>query len=218
MRVGAKQKHTGGGGSIAPPLLEWFRENRRPLPFRQQPTAYHIWVSEIMLQQTQVATALPYYRRFVAQLPTVEALAGCEEQKLMKLWEGLGYYSRARNLQKAARLVVRQHGGKLPASYDALLALPGIGPYTAGAIASIAFGLPVVAVDGNVLRVMARLLADEGDVSLPQTKKRLSAAAQGFQPADAPGPYNEALMELGALVCLPGAPRCGACPLLSIHH
>ncbi|MDL2293566.1 A/G-specific adenine glycosylase [Ruminococcaceae bacterium OttesenSCG-928-D13] len=203
-------------GAVAPLLLEWFHQNRRPLPFRLDPSPYHIWISEIMLQQTQVATALPYYERFIAELPDIAALAGCDEGRLLKLWEGLGYYSRARNLQKAARVVMERHGGELPASYEALLALPGIGPYTAGAVASIAFGLPEVAVDGNVLRVMARLTADDGDIAQPDAKRRLGAEARHQLPPDAPGPYNEALMELGALVCVPGTPRCGSCPLAGI--
>lgn len=201
---------------IAPLLLAWYYENRRTLPFREDPTPYHIWVSEIMLQQTRVAAALPYYERFMAALPTVAALAAADEETLHKLWEGLGYYSRARNLHKAAVVVMEQHGGALPADYDALLALPGIGAYTAGAIASIAFGLPAVAVDGNVLRVFSRLLADEGDVSRPDTKRRLAAEVQRQQPANTPGDYNQALMELGALVCLPGNPACGGCPLAGI--
>ena len=141
--------------NIAPALLDWFYTNRRILPFREDPTPYHVWLSEIMLQQTRVSAALPYYERFLAALPDIPALAGCEEEKLHKLWEGLGYYSRVRNLQKAAKIVCAQYGGQLPADYNALLALPGIGEYTAGAIASISFGLPVPAVDGNVLRVFA---------------------------------------------------------------
>lgn len=140
-------------GAVSEPLIQWFELNRRLLPFRQEPSAYHIWVSEIMLQQTRVSAALPYYERFLAALPDIPALAACEEEKLHKLWEGLGYYSRVRNLQKAARIVCEQYGGQLPADYDALRALPGIGDYTAGAIASISFGLAVPAVDGNVLRV-----------------------------------------------------------------
>ena len=194
-------------------LLHWFAGARRSLPFRQEPTPYHIWVSEIMLQQTRVSAVLPYYTRFITALPDIASLAACGEDELHKLWEGLGYYSRVRNMQKAAQAVVRQYGGCLPADYKALLALPGIGPYTAGAIASLAFGLPEVAVDGNVLRVFSRLLADEGDITRPEVKARLTEAVRAWQPPGAPGPYNEAIMELGALVCLPGAPRCGECPL-----
>ena len=156
--------------NIAPALLDWFYTNRRILPFREDPTPYHVWLSEIMLQQTRVSAALPYYERFLAALPDIPALAGCEEEKLHKLWEGLGYYSRVRNLQKAAKIVCAQYGGQLPADYNALLTLPGIGEYTAGAIASISFGLPVPAVDGNVLRVFARLYNDPRLVTDPQVK------------------------------------------------
>ncbi|MGD9559485.1 MAG: A/G-specific adenine glycosylase [Oscillospiraceae bacterium] len=201
---------------FAAALLAWYDENKRALPFRQDPTPYHVWVSEAMLQQTQVATALPYYERFIARLPTVAHLAACGEDELHKLWEGLGYYSRARNLQKAARVVMQQHGGQLPASYAALLALPGVGPYTAGAIASIAFGLPEVAVDGNVLRVASRLLASDGDITRPEVKRALSEEVRRQQPAARPGDFNQALMELGALICLPANPRCAACPLAAL--
>lgn len=200
--------------TLSQPLLAWFHENKRILPFRTESTPYRVWVSEIMLQQTRVSAVLDYFERFMKELPTVQALAECPPDRLMKLWEGLGYYSRARNLQKAAQVIVAQYGGKLPADYKALLALPGIGEYTAGAIASISFGLPVTAVDGNVLRVFSRVLWDEGDILRPDTKKRLTAQTAYFQPPDAPGAYNEALMELGALVCLPnGAPLCTECPL-----
>lgn len=202
---------------IAPALLDWFHRCRRVLPFREDPTPYHVWVSEIMLQQTRVAAALPYYQRFIQQLPDIPALAACPEEKLHKLWEGLGYYSRVRNLHRAAQLVCQQYGGQLPADYDALLALPGIGEYTAGAIASIGFGLAVPAVDGNVLRVFARLYNDPRPVTAPAVKREITARVQAHQPADAPGDYNQALMELGALVCLPGgAPLCGSCPLAGL--
>ncbi len=203
---------------IASALLAWYHANRRVLPFREDPKPYHIWVSEIMLQQTRVAAALPYYQRFMQELPTIEALAACEEEKLHKLWEGLGYYSRVRNLQKAARIVVQEYGGQLPADYSGLLALPGIGEYTAGAIASIAFGLPEVAVDGNVLRVFARLTANGGDVMLPAVKKELSLEVKAQQPPEEAGDYNQAIMELGALVCLPGSALCGECPLTEFCH
>ena len=200
--------------NIAPALLDWFYTNRRILPFREDPTPYHVWLSEIMLQQTRVSAALPYYERFLAALPDIPALAGCEEEKLHKLWEGLGYYSRVRNLQKAAKIVCAQYGGQLPADYNALLALPGIGEYTAGAIASISFGLPVPAVDGNVLRVFARLYNDPRLVTDPQVKREFTARVMEHQPPAKAGDYNQALMELGALVCLPnGAPLCEQCPL-----
>ncbi len=200
--------------NLSPALLAWFYQNKRLLPFRTDPSPYHVWLSEIMLQQTRVSAALPYYQRFLAELPTIADLAACPGEKLHKLWEGLGYYSRVRNLQKAARIVCEQYGGELPADYAALRALPGIGDYTAGAIASISFGLPVPAVDGNVLRVFARLYADDGNILDPAVKRRFTEWVMEHQPADRPGDYNEALMELGALVCVPnGAPLCGQCPL-----
>ena len=200
--------------NIAPALLEWFYRNHRILPFRTDPSPYHVWVSEIMLQQTRVSAALPYYERFLAALPDIPALAACEEEKLHKLWEGLGYYSRVRNLQKAAKIVCAQYGGQLPADYDALRELPGIGDYTAGAIASISFGLPVPAVDGNVLRVFARLYDDAQLITDPAVKKAFTARVMEHQPPEQAGDYNQALMELGALVCVPnGAPLCAACPL-----
>ena len=187
-------------GAVAQALLPWFEKNRRLLPFRQEPSAYHIWVSEIMLQQTRVAAALPYYERFVAELPDPAALAACPPDRLRKLWQGLGYYSRAANMQKAARIVCEQYGGALPASWEALRALPGIGDYTAGAIASIAFGIPAPAVDGNVLRVFARLFDDDADITRPAVRRLFTRRVMEQMPPDAPGPYNEALMELGALV------------------
>ena len=203
-----------GPGAIAPALLAWFFQNARALPFRQDPTPYHIWVSEIMLQQTRVAAALEHYRRFVAALPDIPALAECPDEELFKLWEGLGYYSRARNLKKAARRVCEEYGGQLPASFEELQKLPGVGEYTAGAIASIAFGLRAPAVDGNVLRVFARLYNDKSNVAEPATRRRFTRRVMDQQPAASPGPFNEALMELGALVCLPGAsPLCAECPL-----
>ena len=195
------------------PLLAWYRENARVLPWRSAPTAYHVWVSEIMLQQTRAAAVMDYYRRFLEVLPTVEELARCDEDRLMKLWQGLGYYSRARNLQRAARQIMDEQGGKFPADYAAIRALPGVGDYTAGAIASIAFGQPVPAVDGNVLRVVTRLTADSRDVTRPATKRDITAALEAVMPLQSPGDFNQALMELGATVCLPnGAPLCESCP------
>ena len=203
--------------NIVKPLVNWYRENKRDLPWRHNPDAYRVWVSEIMLQQTRVSAALPYYERFLAALPDIPALAACEEEKLHKLWEGLGYYSRVRNLQKAAKLVCAQYGGQLPADYAALRALPGIGEYTAGAIASISFGLPVPAVDGNVLRVFSRLYNDPGVITEPAGKKAFTARVMEHQPPEKAGDYNQALMELGALVCVPnGAPLCGQCPLAEV--
>lgn len=201
---------------IAQPLLHWFWANHRVLPFRSDPTPYHVWVSEIMLQQTRVAAAVPYYERFVQELPDIPALAACEEERLLKLWEGLGYYSRVRNLQKAARIVCEQYGGQLPGDLAALKKLPGIGDYTAGAIASIGFGIPAPAVDGNVLRVFARLYNDEGDIMQPAVKAATTPKVMAQQPAEAPGDFNQALMELGALVCTPGQPDCAACPLQAL--
>lgn len=195
------------------PLLEWFRDNHRTLPWRSDPTPYHVWVSEIMLQQTRVVAVLGYYQRFMEALPTVADLAEVEEDQLLKLWQGLGYYNRARNLQKAARQVMEQFGGQFPSTYDDLLSLAGVGDYTAGAIASIAFGLPEPAVDGNVLRVVTRITGDPSDISQASTKKAVRAALAEVMPLEAPGDFNQALMELGALVCLPnGAPDCGHCP------
>ena len=195
------------------PLLEWFRDHQRTLPWRSDPTPYHVWVSEIMLQQTRVAAGLDYYRRFLAELPTVADLAAVEEDRLMKLWQGLGYYNRARNLQKAARQIMDQFGGRFPNTYEELLTLSGVGEYTAGAIASIAFGLPEPAVDGNVLRVVTRITGDPSDISRAETKKVVRQTLAQLIPLNAPGDFNQALMELGALVCLPnGAPECDHCP------
>lgn len=198
---------------LAVPLLLWYRENARVLPWRSQPTPYRVWVSEIMLQQTRVAAVLDYYRRFMEQLPTVADLAAAPEDALMKLWQGLGYYSRARNLQKAARQIMEQFGGVFPDTYEEIRSLSGVGDYTAGAISSIAFGIPVPAVDGNVLRVVARLTGDEGDITTPAMKKRVTGQLAQIIPLDAPGDFNQAMMELGATVCLPnGAPLCAKCP------
>lgn len=199
---------------IVPPLLDWFQHNARQLPWRDDPSPYRVWISEIMLQQTRVEAVKPYFERFVAALPDIAALAQVEDDRLMKLWEGLGYYSRARNLKKAAQLTMEQYGGRLPASYEELLLLPGIGPYTAGAVASIAFGLPVPAVDGNVLRVLSRLDACSEDIASAQVKKWWERRVAALLPADCPGAFNQALMELGATVCLPnGVPLCGKCPV-----
>ena len=195
------------------PLLEWYRDNARRLPWRDDPTPYHVWVSEVMLQQTRVAAVLDYYKRFMAEVPDVHALAALPEERLMKLWQGLGYYSRARNLQAAARQIMAEHGGVFPSDYQAVRALKGVGDYTAGAICSIAFGQPVPAVDGNVLRVVARITGDEGDITTPAMKTRVAAALSPIIPLDAPGTFTQAMMELGATVCLPnGAPLCDKCP------
>ena len=195
------------------PLLEWYRDNARTLPWRSDPTPYHVWLSEIMLQQTRVAAVLDYYRRFLEEAPTVSDLAALPEERLLKLWQGLGYYNRARNLQKAARILTEEYGGKFPKSYDAIRALPGVGDYTAGAICSIAFGIPVSAVDGNVLRVVSRITGDNTDITSSAMKKKVAAALESVMPIHAAGSFNQALMELGATVCLPnGAPLCNRCP------
>ena len=197
-------------------LLPWYERNRRALPWREDRDAYHIWVSEIMLQQTRVEAVKGYYARFLAELPTVQALAQCDDEKLHKLWEGLGYYSRVRNLKKAAQVIVSQHGGVFPQTYQELLALPGIGEYTAGAIGSIAFNLPTPAVDGNVLRVCARLTEDRSPIDLPETKKKVHAALAAIYPENA-GDFTQALMELGATLCGPNwKPRCESCPCASL--
>ena len=201
---------------IPSPLLAWYDHAARVLPWRELPTAYRVWISEIMLQQTRVEAVKPYFERFIAALPDVSALAEVPEANLLKLWEGLGYYNRARNLQKAARVLVADYGGNLPASYEALLTLPGVGPYTAGAIASIAYNLPVPAVDGNVLRVTARLLGSADDIADPRVKTQREGELRAVLPARA-GDFNQALMELGATVCLPnGAPLCERCPLAGL--
>ena len=197
-------------------LLPWYERDRRALPWREDRDAYHIWVSEIMLQQTRVEAVKGYYARFLAELPTVQALAQCDDEKLHKLWEGLGYYSRVRNLKKAAQVIVSQHGGVFPQTYQELLALPGIGEYTAGAIGSIAFNLPTPAVDGNVLRVCARLTEDRSPIDLPETKKKVHAALAAIYPEKA-GDFTQALMELGATLCGPNwKPRCESCPCASL--
>ncbi|WP_369298572.1 A/G-specific adenine glycosylase [uncultured Neglectibacter sp.] len=195
-------------------LLRWYDGCARVLPWREEPTPYRVWVSEIMLQQTRVEAVKPYYERFLSQLPTVQALAEAPEEQLLKLWEGLGYYNRVRNLQKGARQVMERFGGEVPADFQALRSLSGVGDYTAGAIASIAFGIPVPAVDGNVLRVISRLLAREDDILDPRVKKRMEGEVAVVIPQDRAGDFNQSLMELGAMVCLPnGTPKCGECPL-----
>lgn len=197
-----------------PLLLDWYHHNRRDLPWRHTRDPYHILVSEIMLQQTRAETVKPYYARFLTELPTVQALAEAPEDLILKLWEGLGYYSRVRNLQKAARAVTDRHGGVIPADYDELLSLPGVGRYTAGAVGSIAYDLPVAAVDGNVLRVTARVMGDDSDVLNDATRKRMEAAITPCVPTPGAGDFNQSLIELGALICLPGSnAKCHECPL-----
>ena len=203
---------------IVQPLISWYRQNKRILPWRDQKNAYYTWVSEIMLQQTRVEAVKPYFLRFIGELPDVKALAECPEEKLMKLWEGLGYYNRVRNMQSAAQVVVAEYGGVLPASYDELLALKGIGSYTAGAIASIAYQIPVPAVDGNVFRVLTRVAADDTDIMKPSFRTLLEKELREvMHEMETPGAFNQALMELGATVCVPnGAPLCEQCPWNSL--
>ena len=195
-------------------LLPWFSRHRRELPWRRDREPYHVWLSEIMLQQTRVEAVRGYYERFLERLPTVGALARAEENELLKLWEGLGYYSRVRNLQKAARRILDDYGGVFPRTYDEIRALPGIGPYTAGAICSICFELPTPAVDGNVLRVISRFLADDAPVTDERVKRETARRLSEVYPTGHCGDFTQALMELGATVCLPnGAPLCQSCPL-----
>lgn len=199
---------------IVSPLLNWYDENKRSLPWRDRQNAYYTWVSEIMLQQTRVEAVKPYFRRFISELPDIFALARCPEEKLMKLWEGLGYYSRVRNMQEAAKTVVKEYGGKLPESFEGLLSLKGIGSYTAGAIASIAYGIPVPAVDGNVLRVISRITESREDIGKPAVKTKTERLLKEAMPAGRPGDFNQALMELGAVVCVPnGQAKCLVCPV-----
>ena len=203
--------------AMVSPLLRWYDENKRTLPWRGTGDPYKVLVSEIMLQQTRVAAVIPYYLRWMEELPTVEALAAVDEERLMKLWQGLGYYSRARNLRKAARMLMDEYGGRFPEEYEALIRLPGVGDYTAGAVASIAFGKAVPAVDGNVLRVAARVAGCDGDILDPRVRRQFRGWMEAAIPADRPGEFNQALMDLGAMVCLPnGSPDCAGCPLAAL--
>ena len=196
------------------PLLAWYEANKRDLPWRHTRDPYRIWVSEIMLQQTRVEAVIPYYHRFLSRLPDVKALAECPEEELMKLWEGLGYYSRVRNMQKAAKEIMSAHGATFPHTYAEIRALCGVGEYTAGAIGSFAFDLPVPAVDGNVMRVVARLCAYGEDVLSPAAKRTVTEAVAAAQPKERAADFNQAMIELGATVCVPnGAPKCDICPM-----
>lgn len=202
--------------ALCAPLLDWFADHARVLPWRENRDPYRVWVSEIMLQQTRVEAVRGYFTRFMEAFPSVHALAAAPEEAYLKLWEGLGYYSRVRNLHKAAVRVCEEHGGIVPCDYDTLCTLPGIGDYTAGAVASIAGGQRVPAVDGNVLRVVSRLNADERPVTESKVKAELREQVAAILPED-PGAFNQALMELGALVCVPnGAPQCTNCPVLHL--
>ena len=193
-------------------LLPWYAENKRDLPWRKSREPYHVWLSEIMLQQTRVEAVKGYYARFLETLPTVGDLAKCDDDALHKLWEGLGYYSRVRNLKKAANVILEKHGGQFPTDYEDIRALPGIGDYTAGAICSICFDRPTPAVDGNVLRVVSRLTENGTPIDLPARKREVQAQLAEIYPAEA-GAFTQALMELGATLCGPNwKPRCGECP------
>ena len=195
-------------------LLHWYERHRRDLPWRQTDDPYKIWVSEIMLQQTQVTTAQPYYERFISAYPTVHDLAAAPIDDVLKLWEGLGYYARARNLHRAAQTIVADHGGRLPRSREELLKIPGIGPYTVGAILSIAFGQPEPALDGNVRRVMSRLLLIEEDPRRPAAEREILDQLQQLVSTEVPADFNQALMELGATICVSKSPRCLICPVV----
>ncbi|RGY99645.1 A/G-specific adenine glycosylase [Clostridium sp. AM58-1XD] len=199
------------------PLLAWYKEHARVLPWRENPQAYRVWISEIMLQQTRVEAVKPYFERFMKELPAVRNLAEVEDDRLMKLWEGLGYYSRARNLKKAAIEIMGRYGGEIPSSYEELIKLPGIGSYTAGAVASIAYGIPVPAVDGNVLRVVSRVTGSREDIAKQSVKKKIEEMIGKVMPPHSVSSYNQGLIEIGAVVCVPnGEPHCKECPLLSV--
>ena len=202
---------------IVPYLLHWYERNARILRWRQEPKPYYVWVSEIMLQQTRVEAVKGYFDRFIEALPDIKSLAEEEEEKLLKLWEGLGYYNRVRNMQKAAKIVMEEYGGELPADYETLKKLPGIGSYTAGAISSIAFHIPEPSVDGNVLRVLKRIAGSFDDITKEKVKRELEADVREIMPKDRPGEFNQSLMELGATVCLPnGKPLCEQCPVMHL--
>ena len=195
-------------------ILNWYDQTKRILPWRDNPNPYHVWVSEIMLQQTRVEAVIPYFLRFIGQLPTIKDLAVISDDELNKLWEGLGYYSRARNLKRAAHLIVEKHESKLPSDYDELISLPGIGPYTAGAISSKAFGKRNTAVDGNVLRVFSRVFAIKDEIKDKTVKKNIKQKVEDLSPETRIGDFNQALMEIGATICKPnGKPLCMVCPL-----
>lgn len=196
------------------PLVQWYRENKRDLPWRENPEAYRVWISEIMLQQTRVEAVKGYYDRFLKTLPDVQSLAEAEEDQLLKLWEGLGYYNRVRNMQKAARQIMVDYHGVFPSDYEEIRSLTGIGSYTAGAISSFAFGKPEPAVDGNVLRVLTRILADHSDIMKQSTKTKMEKALRKVIPEGSPSDFNQGLIELGAIVCVPnGEPKCQECPV-----
>ncbi len=193
-------------------LLSWYRREKRDLPWRSTSDPYYIWVSEVMLQQTRVDTVIPYYERFIARFPTMSTLADADENDLLKMWEGLGYYSRARNLQAGVREVVSNYGGDIPDNRKEISTLKGVGPYTAGAVLSIAFGIPEHAIDGNVMRVISRLLLIEDDIAIPRTKKIFEVVVMDLIDKEDPSSFNQGLMELGATICTP-KPKCLLCPI-----
>lgn len=200
--------------NIVKPLVNWYRENKRDLPWRHNPDAYRVWISEIMLQQTRVEAVKGYYDRFLKALPTVKDLAEAEEDKLLKLWEGLGYYNRVRNMQKAAQQIMVDHAGRFPDTYEEILQLKGIGNYTAGAISAFAYGIPKPAVDGNVLRVISRITGSYEDIMKQSVRKKIENALEQVIPTDAASDFNQGLIELGAIVCVPnGGPKCEQCPV-----
>lgn len=194
-------------------LVEWFHQEKRDLPWRNTKDPYKIWVSEVMLQQTRVDTVIPYYHRFIDKYPTIESLANADEEELLKMWEGLGYYSRVRNLQAGVKEVVEKYGGTVPSNRHDLQKLKGVGPYTAGAILSIAYDLPEHAVDGNVMRVLSRVLHRTEDIALPKTRKIFEEAVEQLIHPEYPGDFNQALMDLGAMICTPTSPKCLLCPV-----
>jgi len=198
---------------LAKKVMHWFDEHARDLPWRQRRTPYRVWLSEMMLQQTQVETVIPYFRRFVTRFPSVKSLADASLDDVLKLWEGLGYYARARNLHRAAQKVSREMQGRFPRSVDGLMQLPGVGRYSAGAIASLAFGVDAPVLDGNVIRVLCRVFAIKQDPREPQTRQRLWSLAESLLPKGHAAKFNEGLMELGATICTPHAPRCDVCPI-----
>ncbi len=217
-RIGAERYNgphptMGTRQGISATLLSWYEGNRRDLPWRRRPTPYRVWVSEIMLQQTRVDTVVPYYRRFLGRFPSMKRLAQAKQVEVLALWSGLGYYRRARQLHAAAREVVERFRGRFPPDFDAALSLPGVGPYTAGAILSIAYNLPIPVLDGNVERVLSRVFAVRGDPAKVAVKRTLRELAASLIPPDHAGDFNQAMMELGALICSPLAPSCDSCPI-----
>lgn len=194
-------------------LIDWYEREKRDLPWRHTKDPYKIWVSEVMLQQTRVDTVIPYYNRFLEVFPNAEQFAYADEEKILKMWEGLGYYSRVRNLQAGVREVVEKYGGIVPKTREEIIQLKGVGPYTAGAVLSIAYGVPEHAVDGNVMRVLSRVLNIDADIALPKTKKVFEEAVMHLMDENNPSSFNQGLMELGAMICTPTSPKCLLCPV-----